>query len=209
MMGFRKSWLGRYSLFALKVSLLAVLMGQLCSGKESTDAVVVQLGEPYEQVRRHSRSTLPPWEPGDFLAIVTRPATFHFDHARYGFTTPAAKFLAVGMSGRTGNVDSVTLSPQVEALPLDDALAILLDLQAQLRRGGWRPFQASYWRPIEDESELRRTVRECKSPMTVWNAGTDYQVNLDIRCFGTDAQPQRYLITLQFGRQSFKDYPYD
>lgn len=206
---FRKTWLVRCFAFALKASLLAALVGQLCSGKESTDVVVLKLAEPYEQVRQHSRSTLPPWEPGDFLAIVTRPATFRFDDARYGFTTPAAKFLAVGMSSRTSKVDSVTLSPQVEALPLDDAVAILLDLQAQLRRSGWRPFQASYWRPIEDESELRRAIRECKSPMTVWNAGTEYQVNLDIRCFGTDPRRERYLITLQFGRQVFEDFPYD
>lgn len=193
------------------VVLLAAGAWGVCASLTSTDEVVMKLGEPYEQVRKHSRSTLPPWESGDFMAVVTRPAAFRFDDAQYGFTTPAAKFLSLGISGRTGKVDSVTLSPQVEVLRFEDAIAIVMDLQTQWRRGGWRPFQASYWRPIEDTVKTRRAIQKCEDPTAIWNAGIQYQVSLNIRCFRTDArlEQERYLITVQFGNQVFEDRPTD
>ncbi|RDS84703.1 hypothetical protein DWU98_01690 [Dyella monticola] len=109
-----------------------------------TDIVILNaIGEPYEQVRAQSRSTLPPMTEWNFISLyVTRPAIFRFNDPIYGFTTPAAKFLTPGVE-REGNVYDVTLSPQKETLPLDASMRVLIDLQNQFRRGGWRPILVS------------------------------------------------------------------
>ena len=60
------------------------------------DEVVLTLGEPYEQVRKQSHSTLPPVEPDtSWAGVLIRPAKLRFVDSRYGFVTPAAKFFMV------------------------------------------------------------------------------------------------------------------
>ncbi|WP_236078596.1 flagellar biosynthesis sigma factor [Paraburkholderia domus] len=163
------------------------------------DEVVLTLGEPYEQVRKQSRSTLPPVEPGAFWAgYINRPAKFRFTDSRYQFVTPAAKFLTVGYDER-GNVLSVTLSPQVETLPLDQAVAVMLELQDQLRRHGWHPIRARRFPPIDSTPAMIESIRRGDDPQTFWQAAGKYQVALDIRRFIHENRPkdERYLITLQ------------
>ena len=134
-------------------------------------------------------------------------AKFRFDDPVYGFTTPAAVFLQMGFDADTSRIDSVSLSPQLKPLPLEDAIAIVTELQGKLRHAGWQPFQYSYWRAIEDTPQFRRLIRECKDPMAVWNGGAEYQVTLDVGCFSIPQQPgaERYVITLGLGHPFYKD----
>jgi hypothetical protein len=173
------------------------------------DEVVLTLGEPYEQVRQQSRSTLPV-ATGDnsFNLHVTRPAVFRFSDPTFGFVTPQARFLSL-YADTHGKVTLVTLSPQVDTLPLDDAMAILVDLQNQLRRGGWTPFRSAGSRPIDDTLATRNAIRLCEAPTTRWQADDKYQVSLNIRCFRTDDRPdsERYLITMDLGPPVFEDSP--
>lgn len=176
------------------------------------DEVVLTIGESYEQVREHSRSTLPASEPGLFWGgYVSRPARFRFTDPQFGFVTPPAKFLFVGADEQR-NVWSVTLSPQVETLPLDDTMAILLDLQDQLRRGGWQQIRVADDPPITDTPAMRAKIRARADPVTYWLADNKYQVILDVRRFVHENRPddERYLITVQLsGPPSIKDYPND
>ncbi len=163
------------------------------------DEVVLTLGEPYEKVRQQSRSTLPPLEPGAaWSGVVIRPARLRFADPAHGFVTPASKFLNVGYDEH-GNVWSVTLSPQVETLPLDQAMAILLDLQEQLRRSDWHPILASRYPPIINTPVMIESIRRGDDPKTFWQVAGKYQATLDIRRFVHENRPQdeRYLITLQ------------
>ncbi|MEA3092808.1 MAG: hypothetical protein QOJ04_4150 [Caballeronia sp.] len=163
------------------------------------DEVVLTLGEPYQQVREQSRSTLPPavtnasWG-GD----VSRPARLRFTDPKFGFVTPAAKFLTVGYDAQ-GKVWSVTLSPQIETLPLDDAMVIFIDLQDQLLRGGWHRIRNAENPPITDTPAIRAQIRERSDPITYWIADSKYEVILDIRRFVHQNRPndERYLITLR------------
>lgn len=100
---------------------------------------------------------------------------------------------------RGGNVESVTLSPQVETLPLDDAIAILIDLQDQLRRGGWRQIRAADHPPFTDTPAMRSRMRNNDAPQTFWLAGNKYQVFLSVGRFVHENRPndERYLITLK------------
>ncbi|MGF6509861.1 hypothetical protein OKW26_005688 [Paraburkholderia sp. 32] len=184
----------------------AALWGLLAMAKP-VDEVVLTLGEPYEQVRKQSHSTLPPIEPNtSWAGVLIRPAKLRFVDPHYDFVTPAAKFFMVQYDQK-GKVESLVLSPQVETLPLDESMAILADLQNQFRRGGWKPFHSSTNRPIEDTRATRNTIRACDAPTTRWQAGNKYQVSLNIRCFRTDDRPndERYLITLDLNFPVFED----
>lgn len=188
----------------------AVLWG-IYAKTRPIDEVVLTLGETYENVRKQSRSTLPPAAPEIFWGgFVTRPAKLRFTAHGYGFVTPPAKFLYVG-TDKFGKVESVTLSPQVQTLPLNASMAILMDLQNQFRQGGWKPFHSHDNRPIEDTEATRNAIRTCTAPTARWQADDKYQVSLNIRCFRMDDQPndERYLITLDLGPPVFDDDPND
>ncbi len=162
-----------------------------------SDQVVLTLGEPYEQVRARSRSTLPPIEPNkNWTGVVSRPATFRFAAPNREFVTPPARFLAVTYD-KQGRVDGVRLSPQVGPLSLDEALMVVRDLQDQLQHG-WTAFHAERWQPIHDDVATRDAIRKCDDPTSRWNGGADLQLAIDIRCFRADAQSdeERFLVTL-------------
>lgn len=166
--------------------------------KSSGDEVTASLGQPYEQVRKQSRSTLPPIETGSFWAgYVSRPAKFRFSDPQYGFVTPAAKFLTVGYD-EYGKVWLVRLSPQTETLPLNETMAIVLDLQDQLRRQGWRPILKSRHPAVNDAPAIIERIRRGDDPHTYWQVAGKYQLAVDIRRFTHEDRPEdeRYLITL-------------
>ncbi|WP_087691648.1 flagellar biosynthesis sigma factor [Pandoraea sp. PE-S2R-1] len=163
------------------------------------DEVTLTIGEPYEHARQRSRSTLPPEVPGrGWFGHVTRPATLRFVDAQFGFVTPPAKFFAV-MYDDHGKVSSLRLSPQVRTLLLDDAMAIVTDLQDQFERGGWRVQHYSGPHPRLDSPETRAAIeKNDDAPTTRWQADDKYQVSINIRSFGEETRPGkvRYLITI-------------
>lgn len=190
-------WRGRVACVTLG---LAAVWGTYAMTRPD-DEVVLTIGESYEQVRQQSHSTLPEAGSGMFWGgFVSRPARFRFDDPQFGFITPAAKFLYVSV-GDHRNVRSVTLSPQIETLPLDETMAILLDLQDQLRRGEWRQIRAAGHPPITDTPAMRARMRNNDAPQTFWLAGDKYQVFLSVRRFVHENRPddERYLITVQLG----------
>ncbi|MFL9909841.1 flagellar biosynthesis sigma factor [Paraburkholderia sp. RL17-337-BIB-A] len=175
------------------------------------DEVVLTIGEPYKQVRQQSRSTLPVLTGDNRINLhIQRPAVLRFSDPQYGFSTPAAKFLSL-YADDSGKVVAVTLSPQLDTLPLDEAMAVFIGLQDQFRRGGWKPFRVNRNPPIEDTRDTRAQIRRCVAPTSYWQAGNTYQISLNIRCFRSDDRPndERYLITLDLGLPVFGELPND
>lgn len=163
------------------------------------DEVVLTLGEPYDQIRQQSRSTLPVATKDNSINLcVSRPAMLRFNDPKFGFTTPAAKFLSL-YTDQLGNVTIVTLSPQIETLPLDKAMGIIEDLQEQLRRNGWHTILANRFPPITGTPTMLESIRRGDDPQTFWQVAGKYQVALDIRRFIHENRPndERYLITLE------------
>jgi hypothetical protein len=197
--------------FACTVIGCAAVWGLIAMAKP-VDEVVLTLGEPYEQVRTQSRSTLPLLtEDNSINLYVRRPAIFRFSDTRYGFATPPAKMLSL-YTNQEGNVTLVTLSPQTETLPLDQAMAVMLDLQDQLQRHGWHPIRARRFPPISSTAAMIESIQRGDDPQTFWQAAGKYQVALDIRRFVHENRPndERYLITLQLsGPPLMEDYPED
>ena len=174
------------------------------------DEVLLTIGEPYEDVRLQSHSTLPTAAPGMFWGgFVTRSAILRFSDPQYGFVTPATRFLYVSADQR-GKVWSVILSPQVETLPLDETMAVLADLQNQFRLGEWRSIFVTSHLPIADTPAVRANIRDGAGPQAFWLASDKYQVSLAVRRFIHENRPndERYLITLQLsGPPLRKDRP--
>lgn len=163
------------------------------------DEVVLTLGEPYQKVRQQSRSTLPVLTGDNRINLyIRRPAILRFSDPQYGFVTPAAKLLSL-YADQDGKVTQLTLSPQVETLPLNEAMSIAVDLQDQLRSTHWRQILTVDHPPITDTPGMRAKIRAGVGLQTFWLAGDKYQVSLDIRRFKHEnrTSAERYLITLQ------------
>jgi hypothetical protein len=171
------------------------------------DYVALTIGEPYEQVRQQSHSTLPIAETrANWGGVINRPTILRFTDPQYGFSTPAAKFMMVSYDER-GKVSGVTLSPQVETLPLDGTMVIVNDLQRQLKQGGWKQIRVADDPPIDNTPATRARIRACTAPTAYWQAVDKYQIGLNIRCFRSEDHPndERYLITLDLGPLVFDD----
>lgn len=204
-----RRYFGRFTYLAYALIGFCVAWGIYAIARP-VDEVVLTLGEPYEQLRKQSRSTLPAAEPGTIWGgFVTCPAKLHFNADGYSFTTPAAKFLYVG-TNKSGEVESVTISPQTETLPLDQALAIMQDIQEQLLQHGWNQIRTDHYPPIGNSSAMLARIRQGDDPQTFWQVPGRYQIALDIRRFIHEARPEeeRYLITLELsGQPLMEDYP--
>ena len=153
------------------------------------------IGEPWEAMRQRSTATIDPAIAGQYWGRLPRSdARLRFLHSQYGFVTPLARFFTVSFDN-SALVRGVRISPQVEPLLLEDALEVVLDLQEQWRRGGWKPIRP----PIEGTAEWRARLRDVnQGGTTYWQAGDLYQVMLDVGRFRDDKRPkeERYLITL-------------
>ena len=178
------------------ISLLVVLVSRVLSDEPE---IALMIGEPWEAMRQRSTATIDPAIAGQYWGRLPRSdARLRFLHSQYGFVTPLARFFTVSFDN-SALVRGVRISPQVEPLLLEDALEVVLDLQEQWRRGGWKPIRP----PIEGTAEWRARLRDVnQGGTTYWQAGHLYQVMLDVGRFRDDKRPkeERYLITLSIAK---------
>ena len=113
---------------------LVVVAARLCSHASTDSEIALVIGEPYEDMRKRSSVKIDPAIPGHFWGNFPKAdARLRFIDPQYGFLTPIARFFTVTFEEK-GLVNSVSMSPQIEPLLLDDALKIALDLQEQWRK---------------------------------------------------------------------------
>ncbi|RAR61903.1 hypothetical protein C7401_107227 [Paraburkholderia unamae] len=187
-------------LFALAVLLLAVLRWWERTYPKNPEIALV-IGEPWETMRQRSSARIDPAIPNEiWYTIPKSDARLRFADPQYGFITPLARFFTV--SYIKGRVDSVRMSPQIEPLPLDDALKVVLDLQAQWVKAGWEPIHVRDDPPIADTLQWRANLAACESNVSYWSAGQRFQIMLGMACFQDDKHPDetRYLITLALAK---------
>jgi hypothetical protein len=116
----------------------------------STTVLSVGIGETYDNVLKGStypvaKNSIPPGN-GFGTIDVDKPAVvIVFNDPDHGFTLPPTKF--AGVTFLDGKVLTVTTSPMLEALRFDDAVALVNQLQAEFRHGGWEPIERSGERP--------------------------------------------------------------
>jgi len=192
----------RIGLCAGILILLGLAAMRLCAlGQPAVPEIALMIGEPYEDMRKRSTADIDPAIPGHtFFNIPKSDARLRVIDPIYGFVTPAARFFMVGFDEE--RVSTISLSPQIEPLLLDDALRIMLDLQEQWRRGGWKPIWPEREPPFADTPEWRTQLRDARQGTTYWQAGDKYQLLLSVRRFRDDKHPdeERYLITLDIAK---------
>ena len=189
------SWRARISIMAAAILLATVVIRTASDAPE----IALMIGEPWEAMRQRSTASIDPAIAGQYWGRLPRSdARLRFLHSQYGFVTPPARFFTVSFDN-SALVRGVRISPQVEPLLLEDALEVVLDLQEQWRRGGWKPIRP----PIEGTAEWRARLRDVnQGGTTYWQAGDLYQVMLDVGRFRDDKRPkeERYLITLSIAK---------
>jgi len=181
--------------------LASILLAGCASSTAGTPhQVVLTLGDSYEQVRRQSRSTLPKAHAFNYIDLsITRPATFRFSDPQYGFATPAGNYLSI--YAPDGRVSSLKLLPHLKALPLDETIALVLDLQNQLRRKGWVQMQTTGNPPVVDTPAVRDRIRRNQFSPTFWMAGDRYEVWIHVVRYLNGRRPadNHYMVMLDLG----------
>jgi len=158
----------RYRSLFLLASLAAIVLWWHSRTPEPT-VLAFRLGQTFEQVVKESsypameRSNRPAEDPGDhkFGAIwVTEPAVIiRFTDPKHGFTLPPTKFAALTFS--ENQAITLATSPMLDALPFDQAIVILENLQNQFKAGGWEPWgeNDNTWFDLTPEGKKRLHAR--------------------------------------------------
>jgi hypothetical protein len=198
----RIGWL-RGTAFLAVVTVLALTVFRLCAHalpREPEIALVI--GEPWEDMRKRSSAIIDPAISGHAWGRMPKSdASLRLADPQYGFVTPLSRFFTVGFDD--GRVNDVRMSPQIEPLPLDDALTIVLDLQDQWRKAGWKSIRVKDNPPFVDTPEWRTQLRDVnKGGTAFWQAGNRYQAMLILARFKDEKHPneERYLITLALAK---------
>jgi hypothetical protein len=185
------------------VVLLALAAVRLCAHDlPAQPEIALVIGEPYEDMRKRSTADIESAIPGHFWGNLPKSdARLRFIDPQYGFVTPLARYFTVTF-GATGLVEGVELSPQIEPLLLDDCLKVVIGLQDQWRRGGWKPIWPEREPPFADTPERHAQLRDGRQGTTYWRAGDKYQALLSVHRFTDDKRPdeERYLITLALAK---------
>ena len=162
--------------------------------------IALQMGGPYEYMEAHSTAPFSAWgrgRKGVSGGIPKVDARLRFVDPQYGFETPLARFFTVTFVRNL--VDDIRMSPQIEPLLIDDAMKVVLDLQAQWCAKGWRPIGTRRNPTIADTPAWRAYIRSGElAGQSYWQAGDKYQAMLILGRFDDYRYPdqERYLITL-------------
>ncbi|VEF07957.1 Uncharacterised protein [Pseudomonas fluorescens] len=171
---------------------------QLTQSLWDEPVIVLEIGGTYESMLEQSTASFSPLIRGHIWAGIPKTdARLRFVDSQYGFDTPLARFLSVGFNDNL--VDDIRMSPQIEPLLIDDAMKVVLDLQAQWCAKGWRPIGTRRNPTISDTPEWRAYLRNGElAGYSYWQAGDKYQAMLILGRFNDYRYPdqERYLITL-------------
>ena len=164
--------------------------------------IVLEIGGTYEELRKSSSAPFSPGIRGHiWFGIPMTDARLRFVDPQFGFSTPAARYFAVGFNDNV--IYSLRMSPQIEPLLIDDALKVVLDLQDQWRAKGWVAKGLRNNPTIVDTPEWRAYLRKgILAGITYWQADDKYQVMLVLARFEDYRNPseERYLITLALAK---------
>ncbi|HEX4551303.1 hypothetical protein [Pseudomonas sp.] len=185
-------------------TVLAIAAARLMTQPLWDDPVItVKMGGTYEYMEAHSTAGFKAWGRGGSGVsggIPKTDARLRFIDSQYGFETPLARFFTLTFIGNL--VSDIRISPQIEPLLIDDALKVVLDLQAQWCAKGWKPMGTRRNPTMADTPEWRAYFRQgVLSGLSYWQAGDKYQAMLSLARFRDSRHPdqERYLITLEVG----------
>jgi hypothetical protein len=165
--------------------------------------IALVVGGTYEEMLKHSSARFSSPYPGEGIwpGEPKSNVQLRFTDPQYGFITPKSSDVFVVFKGNV--IQNIQVSPQMEPLLLDDALKVVLDLQDQLRGGGWIDRNHKKYPPFADTPQWRAQLRDAnKGGKTYWYAGDKYQAMLRMHRFKDRKRPEeeRYKITLEVAK---------
>jgi len=182
--------------------LLAVGIHNAIEALTPAKEIALTIGEPWVDMQQRSTATIGPvYEGRHWYREPDELAYMRFADPKHGFVTPPAKFFTVNFDDE-GRIDGIRMSPQLEPLPLQEALDIVLDLQNQWRENDWSLMYPERNPPYDRSPALIQQLEECNSTATYWKVEKPYQIMMILTCFGEqdESAKNRYLITLSMGR---------
>lgn len=200
----RKHWFVSAGLLIVGYVGFSKTMDYLTPPKE----IALIIGEPWKDMQARSTATIGDEIPGhNWYREPKQLSYLRFADKQYGFVTPPAKFFTVSFDDK-GLVEFIRMSPQVEPLPLQDALNVVLSLQEQWIRGGWVVVDPKHNPAHDNTAKWKTRIAACRADATFWNSGAEkrYQITVGIACFKDDRHPneQRFLINLAIARPWFE-----
>lgn len=206
----------RFRLLAISAGLVIAIVCWRSIAPEPT-LLSFRPGQAFEEVVKNStypvlaQSNIPDGETGWGATWVTDPAVvIRLNDSEHGFTLPPTKFAA--LSYQHNVVATLATSPMLDALPFDEAVAILENLQNQFKAGGWKPWEVddSTWFDLTPEGKKRLYDR-------MFEPGYAQEANLHIpKLYGmvfrlkctegcwTQEPPYRFLIDVGVGHDVFE-----
>jgi hypothetical protein len=195
------SWRG-WALALLCTVLALATARQLTRPLWDDPVIALEIGGAYENMMEHSTAPFSPLIRGHVWGGIPKTdARLRVVDPQYGFETPLARFLSVGFKDNV--VNTIRMSPQIEPLLIDDAMKVVVDLQAQWCAKGWKPMGMRRDPTMADTPEWRAYVRQgVLSGVSYWQAGDKYQARLSLARFRDSRHPdqERYLITLALAK---------
>ena len=196
-------WIKHHKTLAVFTATLLVV-GACKAAEMLTPAkeIALIIGEPWKDMQARSTAEIGPvFKDSNWYRQPKELSYLRFADTQYGFATPPAKFFTVSFDEKA-NVRSVRMSPQVEPLPLQEALDIVLDLQNQWRKSGWELDEPEEYPAYDNTPVWHQALKKCAALSTHWNAGTLYQLMIVIACYEDNRYPDNkgYLVTISMGK---------
>ena len=182
--------------------LLAVGINNAIEALTPAKEIALIIGEPWDDMQKRSTATIGPvYEGHHWYREPSELAYMRFADPKHGFVTPPAKFFTVGFDDQA-RIDGVRISPQLEPLPLQEALDIVLDLQNQWRNNGWELSDPEDFPAYEDNDQWRQAIENCRSSSTQWHAAPLYDLMIVVTCFKSSGffKKSGYLVTISMGK---------
>ncbi|WP_341237609.1 hypothetical protein [uncultured Limnobacter sp.] len=196
-------WIRHHKILAvLSATLLVVGAGKAAELLTPAKEIALIIGEPWKDMQARSSAKIADNIPNEiWYRVPEELAYLRFADPKFGFTTPPAKFFTVSFDD-DASIRSVRMSPQVEPLPLQEALDIVLDLQNQWGKSGWEVMYPDENPPYENSASLIEKMTRCAPDSTYWEVKGKYQIMLIMSCYKDERYPdeQRFLISLSMGK---------
>jgi hypothetical protein len=176
--------------------------------------LVIAIGEPYSQMIKNSTPNLISGDPNEYpnFSTVTQPVPVYFNDAQYGFVISThisdilINYSNLNSDANKAFVSSISIHIPAKNSPsylsLNDALALMVNLQNQWQKSGWILAKSpTHQRIYANTLEVRALIKEENFPAEIWNGGKKYQINAEINQEGDNIEKNRYWITLDIGAQ--------
>ncbi len=181
--------------------LLAVGINNAIKALTPAKEIALIIGEPWDDMQARSTAKI-----GDDITdeiwyhAPEELAYLRFADPKHEFVTPPAKYFTVTFN--RGHVFSVRMSPQLEPLPLQEALDIVLELQNQWRNNGWELRNPEDYPAHENNDTWREAIKKCNAATTGWHAKPLYQLVIGVSCFESSGffKKSGYLVTISMGK---------